>query len=431
MQRQKHVFPLTKQQQDIFKQKMLNWVQQFSIFSFLDSNNYASPHGRYKFLLAAGAVKTFNEASGGLQELAAFHKMENDWLFGHINYDYKNALLSRLSSRHQVKVGFPEIHFFVPEVVLYIEAGSDELIIASAGHLPADIFKEIENAGITEAQPLPALSFISPVSKETYLTTIQKLRQHIADGDCYEINFCTEGYCENAVIDPLSVFNKLNALSPAPFAAFYRLHERYMMCASPERYLQKNGGTIIAQPIKGTARRGQTAEDDDNLKKALRNSIKEQAENVMITDLMRNDLARCCEVGSVQVEELFGIYTFPQVHQMISTISGTLKQGYTFADALQYSFPMGSMTGAPKVKVMELIEQYEMSRRELFSGTLGYITPEGNFDFNVVIRSLFYNLASLYLSYQAGGAITFDSNAEQEWNEMQLKTWALQRIFNS
>jgi para-aminobenzoate synthetase component 1 len=149
----------------------------------------------------------------------------------------------------------------------------------------------------------------------------------------------------------------------------------------------------------------------------------------MIVDLVRNDLARCCELGSVTVDELFGIYSFPQVHQMISTVSGRLRDDMSFADALKYSFPMGSMTGAPKVKVMELIETYEAARRELFSGTLGYITPGGDFDFNVVIRSLFYNENSKRLSYQTGGAITYDSTAEQEWEEMRLKAWALERIF--
>ena len=149
----------------------------------------------------------------------------------------------------------------------------------------------------------------------------------------------------------------------------------------------------------------------------------------MIVDLVRNDLSRCSETGSINVDELFGIYSFPQVHQMISTVSGTMKTR-AFTDAIRYSFPMGSMTGAPKFKVMELIDKYERSRRELFSGTVGYITPDGDFDFSVIIRSLFYNAATRYLSYQTGGAITYDSNAEQEWEEMRLKAWALERIFS-
>lgn len=203
------------------------------------------------------------------------------------------------------------------------------------------------------------------------------------------------------------------------------------MCASPERYLFKDGVKVLSQPIKGTARRDADVTIDSQIKQELRNSIKDQAENVMIVDLVRNDLARSCETGSVHVDELFGIYSFPQVHQMISTVSGELKPGVPFTNAIHYSFPMGSMTGAPKIKVMELIELYEQQRRELFSGTVGYINPEGDFDFNVVIRSLFYNAATQYLSYQTGGAITYDSDPMKEWEEMRLKAWALERIFSS
>ena len=182
--------------------------------------------------------------------------------------------------------------------------------------------------------------------------------------------------------------------------------------------------------MKGTARRDADAHKDQQIIEDLRSNLKERAENVMITDLVRNDLARCCEPGSVVVNELFGIYTFPQVHQMVSSVSGTIKPGKPFTDAICYSFPMGSMTGAPKFKVMQLIEEYEHSRRELFSGSVGYVTPEGDFDFNVIIRSLFYNATSKYLCYQTGGAITYDSIAEQEWEETRLKAWALERIFS-
>ena len=193
--------------------------------------------------------------------------------------------------------------------------------------------------------------------------------------------------------------------------------------------MRKDGSKIISQPIKGTARRDKDAVRDEQIKQALSTDIKERAENVMIVDLVRNDLSRCAVTGSVAVEELFGIYTFPQVHQMISTVSATLKAGVPFTDAIRYSFPMGSMTGAPKYKVMQLIETYEHSARELFAGTVGYISPNGDFDFNVVIRSLFYNAATQLLSYHTGGAITYDSNAEAEWEEMRLKAWALERIF--
>ncbi len=414
---------------------MLNWASQFDILVFLDSNSYTSAPGKYECLLAVGKVPADELSDAGAQPdslriLQQQHDKQKDWMFGHICYDFKNELEPKLSSRHDEKLGFPPFEFFVPETVVYINREQTKMTIETFGDAEA-ILKEID--GVIEkrlGKTIPKLQFDSRMGKSAYLENIEKLRNHIAQGDCYEINYCKEGFCERVAIDPVQVFEALNDLSPAPFAAFYRNNNKYMMCASPERYLRKVGDQLLSQPIKGTARRGADRETDELKKAELRNSIKEQAENVMITDLTRNDLSRVCETGSIKVDELFGIYTFPHVHQMISSVSGTMRRSVPFTDAVRYSFPMGSMTGAPKFKVMELIEQYEISRRELFSGTIGYIDPNGDFDFNVIIRSLFYNQSSGYLGYQTGGAITWDSDPEQEWEEMRLKAWAIERIFS-
>jgi para-aminobenzoate synthetase component I len=431
LQRNKATYPLAGTGVKEIKQRMLNWASQFSILLFLDSNNYPSSYAGYECLLAAGAAEIVrDDHPDPLFSLQQLHDRKQDWLFGHINYDFKNRLETRLVSAHAAKTGFPALHFFIPHTVCYIGRAQTELTIESFDD-PALVYKAICACGTAQDSPqIPRLQFTKTTGKDRYLEVISKLRAHIADGDCYEINYCTEGFCENADVRPLQVFNALNALSPAPFAACYRLHDTYMMCASPERYLHKAGDRLMSQPIKGTARRDADPAKDEQIKNALGRDIKERAENVMIADLVRNDLARCCAVGSIQVDELFGIYSFPQVHQLISTVSGAMRPGIPFTDAIRYSFPMGSMTGAPKYKVMQLIEQYESSRRELFSGTVGYITPHGDFDFNVVIRSLFYNQAAKYLSYQTGGAITYDSVAEKEWDEMNLKAWALERIFS-
>lgn len=408
---------------------MLDWAKQFSIFLFLDSNDYRSQYGKYECLLAAGTVATIADTS--LEDLQEIHNLHKDWFFGHIAYDHKNALEPRLSSGHDVQTGFPSLFFFCPQVVIHVNPEQTELTIESHDTPPQIVFDTIINAGAYTPASLPSLQFKYNTSREEYLHTIAALQEHIANGDCYEINFCTQGYTTAPHLEPLHLFNRLNELSPAPFAAYYRLEDKYMACSSPERYLQKSGNILRSQPIKGTARRVENAALDAALKTDLQLNEKERAENVMIVDLVRNDLARSCETGSVTVDELFGIYSFPQVHQMISTISATLRDTEPFTNAIKYSFPMGSMTGAPKVKVMELIEHYEHSRRELFSGTVGYITPGADFDFNVIIRSLFYNASNHYLSYQAGGAITYDSIAEKEWDEMRLKAWALERIFNA
>ncbi len=410
---------------------MLNWGNRFSILLFLDNNYYPSVYNGYECLMAVGYKDGFSGNDGDLlTTLQNGFDVRPDWMFGHICYDYKNNIEPSLTSRHPVKTGFPNVHFFIPETVCYVNREQTILTIESYGD-PNAIYAAFSEMDLEFVQKrIPQVSFTGAFGKDEYIATVTKLREHIAAGDCYEINLCNEGYAEGVTVNPKQVFDALNGLSPAPFSAFYRMHDKYMMCSSPERYLRREGRHIMSQPIKGTARRDKDPAIDREIKHKLKNDIKERAENVMIVDLVRNDLARCSESGSVNVEELFGVYSFPQVHQLISTVSGLLRKGAPFTDALRYSFPMGSMTGAPKYKVMQLIDHYERSRRELFSGTVGYISPDGNFDFNVVIRSMFYNEGTQYLSYQTGGAITYDSDPEKEWDEMRLKAWAMERIFS-
>lgn len=428
MLRKKATYLLQKNEAKSIKLRMLNWIQQFSILLFLDNNGYHAPVGSYECLAGIGGHEVLNLSDDdALTQLQKWHDTHQDWLFGHINYDYKNKLEPKLSSNHTAKTLFPEISFFQPEIVVYVNRDQTELSIESLKLLPDEVYSQIIQSAEIEETVLPSINFQQRIAQEAYLSIIHKLRKHIEDGDCYEINFCNEGFCENVTINTAAVFHKLNTLSPAPFAAYYKLQDKHLMSASPERYLMKQGSKVLSQPIKGTARRGNDAEEDEQRKTELQTSIKERAENVMIVDLVRNDLARCCEVGSIEVEELFKIYTYPQVHQMISTVSGQMQAGRPFTDAIRYSFPMGSMTGAPKIMVMQLIEKYEKARRELFSGTVGYITPGADFDFNVIIRSLFYNATSQYLSYQTGGAITYDSDPQQEYDEMRLKAWALEK----
>ena len=421
-------FPVNRESYRDIKRKMLSWGNQFSIFVFYDSNEYASKYGRYECLLGVG-----NESSHAITDLGELDELygaKKDWWMGHIAYDYKNRIETKLRSEKPQRVGFTELQFFCPEIVCYVDKDITQLTIESKEIDPKKIFQDIVAGAVhIQKSSTDKITFEQRIDKTSYTAIIDRLRQHIEDGDCYEINLCNEGNCEGLEVDTLSTYEQLSALSPAPFGVYYKLQDKYMMCASPERYIQKREQKLICQPIKGTARRSNNPDEDTTAKEQLYHSEKERAENVMIVDLTRSDLAKVCERGSVQVDELFGLYTFPQVHQMISTVSGKLRKAVGINDIIQSTFPMGSMTGAPKVMVMELIEAYEASRRELFSGTVGYLNPEGDFDFNVVIRSLFYNAAKRYLSYQTGGAITYDSNPEQEWEEMRLKAWAMERIF--
>jgi para-aminobenzoate synthetase component 1 len=260
---------------------------------------------------------------------------------------------------------------------------------------------------------------------------VEKIRNHILEGDIYEMNLCLQFALWEVDIDPLDIYTSLTQRSPTPFSCFTRLNELYILSASPERFLRKQGEILISQPIKGTAKRHTDPGDDLRSKEALFSSEKERAENMMIVDLVRNDLARSSVIGSVHVPEIFGIYSFEQWHQMISSVTGKLRPDVYSVDAISNAFPMGSMTGAPKVKVMELIEHYEDFRRGIYSGAVGYFTPEENFDFNVVIRSIIYNRTSQKLSFAVGSAITYDSDPQAEYDECLLKAKAIIEILSA
>jgi para-aminobenzoate synthetase component I len=244
------------------------------------------------------------------------------------------------------------------------------------------------------------------------------------------MNYCIEFYGE-AKIDPADTFLLLNRNNPAPFSCFYRYNNKYLLSSSPERFLAKRGQTLVSQPIKGTIKRGCTPEEDQALKDQLFHDPKERSENVMIVDLVRNDLSRTARDGSVKVKELFGIYTYTYVHQMISTIESTLGENVHFTDAIRECFPMGSMTGAPKVRAMQIIEACEATRRGLYSGAVGYISPTRDFDFNVIIRSILYNGDDQYVSFMAGSAITAASDPEKEFSECLLKAASMAKTLNA
>jgi para-aminobenzoate synthetase component 1 len=413
---------------DLIKQQMLNWANRFNICCFLDNHQYHSAHQTVECLVAAGAVQIFSPEKNILSQLSEFNKLHNDWLFGHLGYDLKNEM-APLQSAHTDHIGFPDIFFFQPEIVLQLK--DTQLTIASLTKDPAIVFDEIQNSSWMMDHGSWAVNIEPRISKGEYITVIEKLLQHIQRGDCYEINFCQEFFAEDVVVNPLHLYIQLTAISPNPFSCFYKLDDKYVLCASPERYLQKKGNRLLSQPIKGTFKRNLENETADNeLKLQLHQSEKDRSENVMVVDLVRNDLSRVCKEGTVQVEELFGIYSFPQVHQMISTIAGELKQDMDIADIIKASFPMGSMTGAPKHRVMELIEQYEKTKRGIYSGAVGYISPEKDFDFNVVIRSILYNANKRYLSYLVGGGITFYSDPEKEYAECLLKAEAIKKVLH-
>jgi len=421
-----NTFPVTDFGQT--KQKVLNWVQRFNTFCFLDNHQYhIEPHTQECLAGAGIRRKLIADTGVALEQLQHFLDEKKTWLFGHLAYDLKNEL-GDLSSRHPDLIQFPVLFFFEPEII--IRLNENEMTIEADG--PAEIFEAIFSQGPATATVKGEVPQVkNRMQKEEYLSTIRQLQKHILRGDCYEINFCQEFFAEEAIIDPVRVYQQLAEVSPNPFSALYRVNDKWLICASPERYLMKKGNTVLSQPIKGTSKRiTDNVTRDKESRDQLFNSDKDRSENVMIVDLVRNDLSKICMEGTVKVDELYGIYSFPQVHQMVSTISGELKKNISFTDTIKATFPMGSMTGAPKKKVIELIEQYEKTRRGIFSGTVGYISPEGDFDFNVVIRSIMYNASSGYLSFQAGSGITFYSHPEMEWEECLLKAEAIKKVLS-
>ncbi len=398
---------------------MLNWANRFNIFCFLDNNQYSYENPQFECILAAGAVKSVTLSNDtAFADLRSFSESNPGWLFGHFNYPSASAN----------ETGFPAGFFFTPETIVRMDNG--HVMIESSVASPEEIFTAINAHGAdVEKRTGTHVSVRSRFTESQYLDIIASIKKHIQRGDCYELNFCQEFYSTEASADPLYLYHRLTAVSPNPFAAFYKLHDKYCLCASPERFLKKTGPIVCSQPIKGTSKRDlSNAANDLAGKEYLSGSTKEKSENVMVVDLVRNDLSRICTEGSVTVKELFGIYSFPQVHQMISTIQGRVDETVHWTTVIEACFPMGSMTGAPKIKVMELIAQYESYPRGLFSGSIGYVTPEGDFDFNVVIRSLFYNETKKYLSFNAGSGITFYSDPALEYIECMMKASAILRV---
>ena len=421
-----------KNQVFAFKQKIYQYLRNYKDdFVLLDSHAYSDfPYARYDLLLGIHLKQyIFPLATqGNFDELeSALHEFSNQWKFGFLSYDLKNAV-ENLESEQPDYLNFPDFAFVIPEIVINIDTNG---YLECTGENAAEIFQIIQEQVFEETElVLPAVSFENRITFETYENRIQQIKEHIRLGDIYEINFCQEFFAEQIFLENnFQLFEKLCQLNPSPFSAFLRVGDWEVISASPERFLTKQGEKLISQPIKGTLPRGRDKEEDQLFSQMLLNSEKDRAEHVMIVDLVRNDLTFYAEVGSIQVEELFGIYIFPQVIQMISTITAQLTDKNLGFAALQKAFPMGSMTGAPKIRAMELIDQMESQKRSIFSGALGYINPEGDFDFNVLIRSFYYNRKRKYLSYSTGGAIVYDSSVEDEYQESLLKAKVIENLF--
>lgn len=431
--RKKLSFELKK---NISLKHVLAWTSGFETFHILHSNaeeqDQQDQYHCFDILIAAGSIENMADGQDFFPALKKFREGKNDWLFGYFSYDLKNQV-EKLSSENFDGINAPDYFFFVPRYVIEISGKN-----ISVNYLP-DVDDELSVKliidSLCESSLKVSLTEISAVksriNSEQYKESVNKLKEHIRRGDIYEANFCMEFYSENTFVDPCALYLMLNRLSPMPFSGYFRNKEIHVLCASPERFLSKRKDKIISQPIKGTAARGKSDDEDVIIKDRLRNDSKEQSENVMIVDLVRNDLSRNAARGSVVVEELFGIKTFKNLFHMVSTVTSVMNENRDLTDVIRDCFPMGSMTGAPKIRAMQLIEEYEETKRGIYSGTMGYITPSGDFDLNVIIRTIIYNSESNYLSFMAGSAITDGSDPEKEYEECLLKAAAMKNVIES
>lgn len=353
-----------------------------------------------------------------------------NYVFTALSFDLKNPLLG-LSSRHVDQQKFPLISLWAPKNVVKLSSEGHEFLRGNKSSESIEFLDWLIEMETNENYHTHSIELKARTSKENYLVNISKIKAHLQRGDIYEMNYCQEFFAENVEIsNPLDLYFKLNQLTKSPFSSYLQLNEHLLFCTSPERFIQKKGTHLLSQPIKGTARRGKDEREDQELVDSLRNDPKEKSENIMIVDLVRNDLSKIATKGSVHVDELCEIYSFPAIHQMISTISCELKTS-KFTEILEALFPMGSMTGAPKKRALELIDEFEDFNRGLYSGSIGYIDPKGDFDFNVIIRSLIYNKENKRLSCGVGSAITISSDAEKEFEECMVKIEKIRNVIAS
>lgn len=400
-----------------FISKAIYYANSYDTFCYLNPNDNSNG---FEHTLAIGGKNELEVNNYSFQNLKEFSKSTKSTIFGMFSYDLKNEN-ENLKSENTAYIKTPRLYFFEPEII--IEIIGESICISAVD--PDNVFTLINAISHLNTKS-SKINYKARTTREEYITNFNSIKSHLIEGDIYELNYCIDFYNDTlADFDPIHSYFELAKKNPSPFSSLFKNRGTYVISSSPERYLKRNNTKVISQPMKGTIKRSDNHEEDLALKKELLNSDKEKSENLMIVDLVRHDLSKHAVKGSVNVDELFGLYTFPKVHQLISTVSISVDEKTSSIDIIKNSFPMGSMTGAPKIKAMELIDKYENFQRGIFSGSIGYIKPNGDFDLNVLIRTLVYDKTNAHLSFSAGSAITYDSNAESEYEECLLKATTL------
>lgn len=422
---------ITVDDPQLFMQKALQWANIEREVVFLHNNQQEDRYQEYDSILAFDAFTLMQtDAFHAMDSWQEYYDQTKDWLFGYLTYDLKNGI-EKLSSNNDDGLDFADICFFQPKKILLQK--EKQITFFYLNFCRNEVLEDIALINQEIIEKNSTKTAINPQQKtsyQRYIEQVKSLQNHIRLGNIYEVNYCMEFFANKAKISPLDTYRRLNKISTPPFSTYLKINQHFALSASPERFIKKSGQKIISQPIKGTAKRSADEKEDQLLKTNLQNDPKERAENIMIVDLVRNDLSKIAVKNSVKVDELCEVYTYKQVHQMISTISAEAKPNTRFTDLFTSTFPMGSMTGAPKLSAMQLIEAHEDFKRGLYSGSIGYITPEGDFDFNVIIRTILYNQQKEYLSFSVGSAITDLADADKEYQECLLKAAAMQKVLN-
>ena len=403
-----------QQRANIFRQL----CERYDFVSRYESNAHKDEYGLYQWVIAAGSKELIYEKKADQQSWERLNdcldkNKDSQFLPCLLSYDLKNST-EKLVSENPDYSQFPDLCIWKPDVLLALTRNGE---LIEVGQINEEETIAQKHATSFKKQ--------NSLSEQEYTLQFNKLLAHIQRGDIYEVNYCREERGEIAELNPAKLFEELNSASRAPFSCIHKVKEHWLICSSPERFLNKRAEVLISQPIKGTIKRGVDESEDRNLQEQLKSDPKERAENIMIVDLVRNDLSKYASKGSVVVKELCGIYPFTTVSHMISTIEARLNNQLDGVKALAAAFPMGSMTGAPKYRAMELIEESEGFKRGIYSGATVYFNGNGDLDFNVVIRTIVWNEKTGHLSFSTGSAITAAAKAEKEFAECELKAKAL------
>ena len=407
-----------------FKDKLLFFSKSKENVILLDSN---SKKNDYEFIFSYGKISQLKSFDNSLDKLDNYIKQVDDWIFGFVSYDLKDEI-EGFSSKNLKYFDVPNLSFFQPSTIWVFDGVELKALYFDEKEL-FDVWNEINKIHIScdSIESNPNVELKGRLSKEEYIKKIKNIKKRIKMGDTYELNFCFDFFNDNTKINPENTFKKLNKLTESPMSVYYKDHHLHVLSSSPERFIKRNKKTIISQPIKGTKKRGKNIDEDVFLINSLKNSIKEKSENHMIVDLVRNDFSRIAKKGSVKVTELSKINTYKNIHQMVSTIEAQIENDMFFSTILKSTFPMGSMTGAPKIKTMKIIDELEETSRGIYSGAIGYIDPNKNFDFNVVIRTIIYDDKLSKISVNVGSGITFKSDPKDEYEECLTKIDALKK----